>query len=38
MGVEAVVTAVDVKNNKSIVVYYQFVKVNNKWLVHIPTL
>ena len=32
------IKAVDVKDDKSIVVYYQFVKVNNKWLVHIPTL
>jgi len=32
------IKAVDVKDDKSIVVYYQFVKVNDKWLVHIPTL
>lgn len=32
------IKAVDVKDDKSIVVYYQFVKVNDEWLVHIPTL
>jgi len=32
------IKAVDVKDDKSIVVYYQFVKINDKWLVHIPTL
>lgn len=32
------IKAVDVKSDGSLIVYYQFVKVNNKWLVHIPTL
>jgi len=32
------IKAVDVKEDGGIVVYYQFVKKNNKWLVHIPTL
>jgi len=32
------IKAVDVKDDGSVVVYYQFVKKNNKWLVHIPTL
>ena len=32
------IKAVDVKNDGTLIVYYQFVKVNNKWLVHIPTL
>ena len=32
------VKAVHVKNDKSIVVYYYFVKVNGNWLVHIPEL
>ena len=30
--------AVEVKDDGSTVVYYQFVKVTGKWLVHIPTL
>ena len=32
------IKAVEVKDDGSTVVYYQFVKVNGKWLVHIPTL
>ena len=32
------IKAVEVKDDGSTVVYYQFVKVNEKWLVHIPTL
>lgn len=32
------IKAVDVKEDGSIIVYYQFVKINNKWYVHIPTL
>lgn len=32
------VKAVHVKNDKSIVVYYYFVKENGNWLVHIPEL
>jgi len=32
------IKAVDVRDDNSIVVYYQFVKVNDKWLVHIPSL
>lgn len=32
------IKAVDVKDDGSIIVYYQFVKINNKWLVHIPKL
>lgn len=32
------IKAVNVKDDGSITVYYQFVKVNNKWLVHIPAL
>lgn len=32
------IKAVEVKPDGSTVVYYQFVKVNGKWLVHIPTL
>lgn len=32
------IKAVDVKSDGSLIVYYQFVKINNKWLVHIPTL
>lgn len=32
------IKAVNVKSDNSIIVYYQFVKINNKWLVHIPTL
>ena len=32
------IKAVDIKDDGSIIVYYQFVKINNKWLVHIPSL
>ena len=32
------IKAVDVKENGGIIVYYYFVKINNKWLVQIPTL
>ena len=32
------VKAVQVKKDKSIVVYYYFVRENNEWLVHIPEL
>lgn len=32
------IKAVDVKEDGGVVVYYQFVKKNNKWLVHIPTI
>ena len=32
------IKAVEVKDDGPTVVYYQFVKVNGKWLVHIPTL
>lgn len=32
------IKAVDVKSDGSTIVYYQFVKIDNKWLVHIPTL
>lgn len=32
------IKAVNVKDDGSITVYYQFVKINDKWLVHIPTL
>lgn len=32
------IKAVNVKDDGGITVYYQFVKVNNKWLVHIPAL
>ena len=32
------IKAVNVKDDGSVIVYYQFVKVDNKWLVHIPTL
>ena len=32
------IKAVEVKDDGSTVVYYQFVKVTGKWLVHIPTL
>lgn len=32
------IKAVDIKDDGSIIVYYQFVKINDKWLVHIPSL
>lgn len=32
------IKAVEVKPDGSTVVYYQFVKINGKWFVHIPTL
>lgn len=32
------IKAVNVKEDGSITVYYQFVKINDKWLVHIPSL
>lgn len=32
------VKAVQVKSDNSIVIYYYFVKINNRWLIHIPEL
>lgn len=32
------IKAVDIKDDGSVIVYYQFVKINDKWLVHIPSL
>lgn len=32
------IKAVDVKDDGTVIVYYQFVKINDKWLVHIPSL
>ena len=32
------IKAVDVRDDSSIIVYYQFVKIDGKWLVHIPSL
>ena len=32
------IKAVELKDNGKVIAYYQFVKLDNKWLIHIPTL